>query len=89
MKDFLVKRKPMFRRIIKYSNKHFSLFKNLSSIADKRIKPRIDTIKIVTAVICMQFSNLGSLNSLTQALAPGKYPSVSTIARVSASMEFG
>jgi len=65
----------MFKRIIKYSNKHFSLFKKLASITDKRIKPRIDTIKIVTVVICMQFSNLGSLNSLTQALASGKYPS--------------
>src|SRR5450830_827372 len=77
----------MFKRIIKYSNKHFSLFKNLSSITDRRLKPRIDTIKIVTAVICMQLSNLGSLNSLAQALASGKYPSVSTIARVADSMD--
>jgi hypothetical protein len=69
----------MFKRIIKYSNRHFSLFKNLSSVTDKRLKPRIDTIKIVTAIICMQISNLGSLNSLS--LAYGKYPSVSTIAR--------
>lgn len=53
----------MFRRIIKYSNKHFSLFKKLTFIADRRIKPRINTIKIVTAIICMQFCNLGSLNS--------------------------
>ena len=75
------------KRIIKYSNKHFSLFKNLSSITDRRLKPRIDTIKIVTAVICMQLSNLGSLNSLAQALASGKYPSVSTIARVADSMD--
>src|SRR5450830_1917272 len=72
----------MFKRIIKYSNKHFSLFKNLSSITDRRLNPRIDTIKIVTAVICMQFSNLGSLNSLTQTPASGAYPSASTIARV-------
>jgi len=76
----------MFKRIIKYSNKHFSLFKNLASITDKRLKPRIATIKIVNAIICMQFSNLGSLNSLTQAPASGKYPSVSTIARVSDTM---
>jgi hypothetical protein len=72
----------MFKRIIKYSNKHFSLFKNLSSVTDRRLKPRITTIKIITAIICMQFSNLRSLNSLSQALASGKYPSVSTIARV-------
>ena len=76
----------MFRRIIKYSSKHFGLFKKLASIADKRIKAQIATIKIVTAIICMQFCNLGSLNSLSQALAHGKYPSVSTIARVADSM---
>ncbi|MHB8280024.1 MAG: hypothetical protein ACYDIA_20595 [Candidatus Humimicrobiaceae bacterium] len=72
----------MFKNIIKYSNKCFSLFKNLASVTDKRIKPRIATIKIITAIICMQFSNLGSLNSLSQAISSGKYPSVSTIARV-------
>jgi len=72
----------MFRRIIKYSNKHFSLFKILASITDRRIKPQIKTIKIVTAVICMQFANLGSLNNLSQKLLTKEYPSVSTIARV-------
>src|SRR5665648_783756 len=72
----------MFKNIIKYSNKCFSLFKNLASVTNKRLKPRIATIKIVTVVICMQFSNLGSLNSLSQAISSGKYPSVSTIARV-------
>ena len=77
----------MFRRIIKYSSKHFGLFKKLTFIADGRIKAQIDTIKIVTAIICMQLSNLGSLNSLSQALAYGKYPSVSTIARVADSMD--
>ena len=77
----------MFRRIIKYSSKHFGLFKKLTFIADRRIKPKIDTIKIVTAIICMQFCNLGSLNSLSQALAHGKYPSVSTIARTADSMD--
>ena len=76
----------MFRRIIKYSSKHFGLFKKLTFIADRRLKPRIDTIKIVTAIIYIQFCNLGSLNSLSQALAHGKYPSVSTIARVADSM---
>jgi len=72
----------MFKKIIKYSNKRFSLFKNLSLITDKRIKPRIESIKIVIAIICMHLSNLGSLNSLSSALASGRYPSVSTIARV-------
>jgi len=77
----------MFRRIIKYSNKRFSLFKKLASITDGRIKAQIDTIKIVTAIICMQLSNLGSLNSLSPALVSGKYPSVSTIARTADSMD--
>jgi len=72
----------MFRRIVKYSNKHFGLFKKLSSISDRRIKPQIETIKIVTAITCMQISNLGSLNNLKQKLKTGYYPSVSTIARV-------
>ena len=76
----------MFRRIIKYSNKHFSFFKKLQYIADRRIKPQIDTIKILTAIICMQLSNLGSLNNLSQALRYGSYPSVSTIARVADSI---
>ena len=77
----------MFKRIIEYSNKHFGLFKKLASITDKRIKAQIDTIKIVTAIICMQLSNLGSLNNLSPALVSGKYPSVSTIARTADSMD--
>ena len=78
----------MFRRIIKYSNKHFGLFKKLASITDKRIKAQIDTIKIGAAIICMQLSNLGSLNSLSPVLVSGKYPSVSTIARTADSMDY-
>ena len=73
----------MFKRIVKYSNKHFGLFKKLIYITDKRIKPRIATIRIATAIMCMQLSNLGSLNTLSQTLSYGDYPSVSTIARVS------
>ena len=76
----------MFKRIIKYSSKHFGLFKKLTFITDGRIKARINTIKIATAIICMQLSNLGSLNSLSPALVSGKYPSVSTIARTADSM---
>jgi len=77
----------MLRRIITYSNKHFGLFKSIVLITDGRIKPRIATVKIVTAVICMHLSNLGSLNSLSSALASGRYPSVSTIARVADLMD--
>jgi len=60
----------MYKRIIKYSSKHFGLFK-----------------KLAVAIICMQLSNLGSLNNLSQKLNFGYYPSVSTIARVVDSME--
>jgi len=77
----------MFRRIINYSSKHFGLFDNLLLITDKRIKPRIAAVKIVIAIICMHLSNLGSLNSLSSALISGRYPSVSTIARVADSMD--
>jgi len=77
----------MYRRLINYSSKHFGLFKKLASIADRRLKPQIATVKITAAIICMQLSNLGSLNNLSQALAYGAYPSVSTIARVADSME--
>jgi hypothetical protein len=77
----------MFRRIIKYSSKHFGLFKKLASIADRRIKPRIKTIKIAAAIICMQLANLGSLNSLSQSLRYGSYPSVPTIARTADRMD--
>ena len=76
----------MFRRIVKYSSKHFGLFKKLTSITDGRIKPQIATIKILTAIICMRLSNLGSLNKLSQVLRYGSYPSVSTIARVADSL---
>jgi DNA-directed RNA polymerase subunit RPC12/RpoP len=82
----LVKKRKMFKRIIKYCSRCFDLFNIMDSVSDKRLKPRIDTIKIVTAIICMQISNLGSLNNLSGALLSGKYPSVSTIARVADSM---
>jgi hypothetical protein len=86
LKDFLVKKIKMFKRIIKYCCKCFNLFKIIDSVSDKRLKPQIGTVKIVTAILAMQFSNLGSLNNLSQALSSGKYPSVSTIARVADTM---
>ena len=80
----------MFRRIIKYSSKYFDLFGNLLLITDKRTKPRIAVVKIVIAIICMHLSNLGSLNSLSSALASGRFEaeSTSTIARVAKQHEF-
>ena len=77
----------MFRRIIKYCSKHFGLFKKLSSISDRRLKPQIETIKIAAAIVCIHIANLGSLNNLSQKLLKRKYPSVSTIARVADTIE--
>ena len=80
----------MYRKLIAYSNKIFNLFSIIASITDKRLKPQISTVKITAAIIVMQFSNLGSLNSLSQAIAfknlRKDIPSVSTIARSADSM---
>jgi len=77
----------MFRRIIKYSEKHFGLFEKLTYITDRRIKPQILTIKILAAIVFVHIANLGSLNSFSQNKASKKeLPSVSTIARVADSV---
>jgi cbb3-type cytochrome oxidase subunit 3 len=68
----------MFRKAIKYSRKHFGLFGKLKNIADKRIKPRIATVKVAIAIFSIQLANLGSLNNFSQSVSN---PSVSTIAR--------
>jgi hypothetical protein len=72
----------VFRRIIRYSDKHFGLFKKLSSISDRRLKPQIETIKILAAIVFIHIANLGSLHSFSQSISASKLPSVSTIARV-------
>jgi len=75
----------LYRKLIRYSNKIFNLFSIIASITDKRLKPQIPTIKITAAIIVMQFSNLGSLNSLSQTISVKNLkkdiPSISTIAR--------
>ena len=75
----------MYRKLIRYSNKIFNLFSIIATITDERLKPQIATVKIIAAIIVMQFSNLGSLNSLSQAISVKNLkkdiPSVSTIAR--------
>ncbi|GAG61517.1 unnamed protein product, partial [marine sediment metagenome] len=80
----------MYRKLIAYSNKIFNLFSIIASITDKRLKPQIPTVKITAAVIVMQLANLGSLNSLSQAISlknlKKDIPSVSTIARSADSM---
>ena len=83
----------MFRRIVRYSNKHFGLFEKVGSITDGRIRPQIATKNISTSILSMMLSNLGSLNRLGSAASLGaldsltcKVPSASTIARVSESI---
>ncbi|MCG2789356.1 MAG: hypothetical protein L6405_05335 [Actinomycetia bacterium] len=81
----------MYRKLIRYSNKIFKLFDIIASITDERIKPQIDTAKIVAAIIIMHFTNLGSLNSLSQTISLNnlkkEIPSVSTIARAADTMD--
>lgn len=83
----------MFKKLIRYSNKIFDLFSAIASITDQRIKPQIPTVKIITAMIIMHFTNQGSLNSLSQEIAfkrlKADIPSVSTIARVADTMDLG
>jgi hypothetical protein len=52
----------MFRRVIKYSIKHFSLFKDIENITDGRQNPQIYTTDTPSLIISMLFSNLGLLN---------------------------
>jgi hypothetical protein len=73
----------VFKRIIKYCSKHFSLFEKLAYVTDRRIKPQILTIKILSAIVFIHIANLGSLHSFSQSKAG---PSVSTIARVADSV---
>jgi len=59
----------MYRKLIAYSNKIFNLFSIIATITDERLKPQIATVKITAAIIIMHFTNLGSLNSLSQEIA--------------------
>lgn len=81
----------MYRKLLRYSNKIFNLFGLIASITDGRLKPQIPTVKIVTAIIIMHFTNLGSLNSLSQEIAyknlKKSVPSISTIARTADTMD--
>ena len=81
----------MYRKLIRYSNKIFNLFDIIASITDERLKPQIPTVKIVAAIIIMHFTNLGSLNSLSQTISLNnlkkEIPSVSTIARAADTMD--
>ena len=59
----------MYRKLMRYSNKIFNLWDIIASITDERLKPQIATVKITAAITVVQFSNLGSLNSLSQAIS--------------------
>lgn len=72
----------MFKRIIKYAIKCFGLFEVLAYVTDRRIKPQIKTIKILTAIVFIHIANLGSLHSFSQNKSAKELASVSTIARV-------
>ena len=83
----------MFKRVIKYSNKHFSLFKSIENITDLRQKPQISSSDICTSIMSILLSNLGSLNKFNQARdisfvgnIVGRVPSASTVARAADSM---
>jgi hypothetical protein len=76
----------MFRRAVRYSNNCFGLFDKLKNITDRRIKPRIATVKVAIAIFSMQLANLGSLNNFSQQVSS---PSVSTIARSADTMSLG
>ena len=74
----------MFRRALKYSQKTFGLLSRLKEIKDKRIKPRIATVKVAIYIFSLQLANLGSLNNFAQSVVS---PSVSTIARSADTMD--
>jgi len=76
----------MFKRILKYSNKYFDLFNLTKDITDKRARPQISAAFVSSSILCMLFSNLGSLNKFSIAkaiLVAGNFPSAVTIARSS------
>jgi len=84
----------MFKRILNYSNKYFSLFKNIKNISDLRAKPQIVASDICTSIISILFSNLGSLNKFNQAKdiaavknIVGRVPSASTVGRAADSID--
>jgi len=74
----------MFKKALRYSRKHFDLFKRLKNITDKRIRARISTAEVAIAIFSLQLANLGSLNNYAQQVSS---PSVSTIARSADGMD--
>jgi hypothetical protein len=80
----------MFKRIISYCNKYFNLFSLIDNISDRRQKPQIAPSDISASILCLLFSNLGSLNKFNIARdfsfignIADRVPSASTVARSS------
>ncbi len=83
----------MYRRIVRYSNKHFNLFEKLNAITDSRERPQITTADVCKSITSMMLANLGSLNRLSDAISFGamdaaveRVPSITTIARTADSI---
>jgi len=84
----------MFKRVIKYSNKHFSLFESIKSITDGRQKPQIPAADVSASIMSILFSNLGSLNKFNQVRdissignIAGRVPSASTVGRAADALD--
>ena len=56
----------ILRRILNYGQKIFLLRRLIDGVSDSRKRPRIPTSRIITSVMVMLWSRLGSLNALEQ-----------------------
>jgi len=78
----------VFRRIIRYSDKHFGIFSLIEGITDLRQRPQISAGDVSFSIFSMLISNLSSLNKFNTSRdisavgsIAGRVPSSSTIAR--------
>jgi len=84
----------MFTRVIKYSNKYFSLFSLINDITDARAKPQIATSDIAASILSILFCSLGSLNKFNTSRnfssvgnLTERIPSASTVGRSADSID--
>jgi hypothetical protein len=81
--------------LIKYADKVYGLRQSIGAVKDGREKPRIKTRIVVGSFLLVFLANLGSLNALEQAKAPGQWSkwlggdlcSAKTMGRVAALMD--
>ena len=59
--------------MIKYADKAYGLRQSIGTVKDGREKPRIKTRLVVGSFLLIFLANLGSLNALEQAKAPGQW----------------